>query len=83
MYRGRPDTMVPSRRADSEGILTDDDAQAEVYLISSIEKEHVKLRDRFRQMAEGSRKVPRVLKSDWLLATAMAQKMLPIEGYEL
>ena len=83
MYRGRADMMVPSRRADSNASGTDEDAHAEVYLISGAEKEQTRVWHRFKQMAEGSRKVPRILRPDWLLETAMAQKILPVEKYQL
>ena len=83
MYRGRPVTMVPSRRADSETSTADDDAQAEVFLISGAGKDQERLWARFRQMAEGSRKVPKVVRPDWLLESAMAQQVLPVGNYEL
>lgn len=83
MYRGRPGTMVPSRRAESETSAMDDDAEAEVFLISGTEKEHERLWSRFRQMAEGSRKTPRIVRSDWLIESAMTQQILPVDKHEL
>ncbi len=83
MYRGRPGTMVPSRRAESETSTADDDAQAEVFLISGPGKDHERLWSRFRQMAESSRKVPRIVRSEWLLESAMAQEILPFGDHEL
>jgi Regulator of Ty1 transposition protein 107 BRCT domain len=83
MYRGRPGTMVPSRRPDSETSTTEDDAEAEVLLISGPDKEQARIWSRFRQMAEGSRKVPKIIQSDWLLESAMAQKVLPVGNHEL
>ena len=83
LYRGRPGTMVPSRRAESETSATDDDAEAEVFLISGSDKDQERLWSRFRQMAEGSRKIPRIVRSDWLLASAMAQQILPVDDHEL
>ena len=83
MYRGRPGTMVPSRRADSETSTTDEAAQAEVFLISGQDKEQERLWPKFRQMAEGSRKIPIIVRSDWLLESAMAQKILPVGKHEL
>jgi hypothetical protein len=83
MYRGRPGTMVPSRRAESEASTTDDDSQAEVFLISGSDKDNERLWPRFRQMAEGSRKIPRIVRSDWLLESAMAQQILPVGSHEL
>src|SRR5271155_1527247 len=66
-YKGRPSSRVASRRADMEVDATDDDSQNEVYLISGPEKENFKLWSRFRQMAEGCRKNPRIVSPDWLL----------------
>lgn len=82
-YRGRPGTMVPSRRADSEASTTDEAAQAEVFLISGQDKDQARVWTRFRQMAEGSRKIPRIVRSDWLLESAMAQQILPVGSHEL
>jgi hypothetical protein len=83
MYRGRPGTMVPSRRADSEVSTTDDSFQAEVVLISGPDKEQARVWPRFRQMAEGSRKIPRIVRTEWLIESAMAQEILPIGSHEL
>lgn len=82
-YRGRPGTMVSSRRADSQASITDEASQAEVFLISGQDKDQQRVWSRFRQMAEGSRKVPRIVRSDWLLESAMAQQILPVGGHEL
>ena len=82
-YRGRPGTMVPSRRADSETSTTDEEGHNDVYLISGPEKENGKIWTRFKSMAEGSRKIPRILRADWLLETAMKQKVLPVGTYEI
>ena len=80
-YTGRKGTMVPSRRAESE---KDDDPENVAILISNPEPVNEKsLWSRFRQMAEGSRKTPKVVKSDWLLETAMCQKIQPTAKYEL
>ncbi|KAL9108158.1 MAG: hypothetical protein Q9227_007012 [Pyrenula ochraceoflavens] len=82
-YRGRPGTMVPSRRAGSEAsTMTDEDTDAEIYLLSGLEKEHKVLWPKFRKMAEGSRKIAKIVGSDWVLESAMAQKILPVEEYE-
>jgi Regulator of Ty1 transposition protein 107 BRCT domain len=83
MYRGRPGTMVPSRRADGEDSTMDDSFQAEVILISGPDKDQARVWPRFRQMAEGSRKIPRIVRSEWLIESAMAQEILPIGSHEL
>ena len=82
-YNGRPGTRVPSRRADSESSTTDDDTQNEVYLISGPEIENTRLWAKFRTMAEGCRKSPRIVRPDWLLETAMTQKLMPVGNHEL
>ena len=81
-YQGRPGTTVPSRRADSES-ATEDDSQNEVFLLSGLDKENVKVWNRFKAMAEGSRRIPRIVKADWLLETAMTQKIVPARGLEI
>lgn len=82
-YRGRPGTMVPSRRADSDHSASDEASQAEVFLISGQGKDQERVWSRFRQMAEASRKVPRIVRSEWLLESAMAQQILPVGHHEL
>jgi Regulator of Ty1 transposition protein 107 BRCT domain/twin BRCT domain len=81
IWRNRKGTMVPSRRAESDPD-TDDDTQ-DVYLLSGPGIENDNLWKRFRQMAEGSRKTPRIVKADWLLESAMCQKVLPTHAYEI
>ncbi|KIV79382.1 hypothetical protein PV11_06945 [Exophiala sideris] len=83
LWRGRKGTTVPSGRADSEGV--DADANIEVYLLSSEEdrQQQKSLWNRFKEMAEGSRKSPRIVAADWLLESAMSQQVLPIKRYEL
>ena len=82
-YKGRPGTMVPSGRADSERSGTDDEGQNEVYLLSTPDPDNGKTWAKFRAMAEGSRKMPRIVRTDWLLETAMHQKILPVEKHEI
>lgn len=84
LWRGRKGTTVPSGRADSEGGV-DTDANNEVYLLSGEEdrNQQKSLWNRFKDMAEGSRKIPRIVAADWLLESAMSQQVLPIKQYEL
>jgi hypothetical protein len=82
IWRNRKGTMVPSRRAESEPD-SDDDAHNDVYLLCEAEPSNAALRKRFQEMAEGSRKIPRIVKSDWLVETAMQQKILPTSDYEV
>ncbi len=82
LWRNRKGTTVPSGRADSEA-TTDTDVHNDVYLVTDEGKEHQPLWSRFKEMAEGSRKVPRIVTADWLLETAMSQQVLPTKQYEL
>ena len=63
--------------------MTDDDGQNEVYLLSTPDPENARLWAKFRTMAESSRKIPRIVRTDWLLESAMHQRMLPVEKYEI
>ncbi|RMZ83823.1 hypothetical protein DV737_g1435, partial [Chaetothyriales sp. CBS 132003] len=80
-WRNRKGTMVPSRRADSEAESEDGGGGNEVYLLSADEAGSEKLWDRFRQMVEHSRKTPRIVSTDWLIESALSQKILPADGY--
>jgi len=81
-YRGRSGQIVPSRRADND-VSTEDDTQNEVYLLSGPNKESSRVWNKFKQMAEGSRKIPRIVSTEWLLESAMCQEVLPVENYAL
>ena len=83
LYEGRPHNMVGSRRGDSEVDEVEAEAQKDAVLISSVSDHSMKLWRKFRQMAEGSRKIPWIVKSDWLLETAITQKVLPYDKYEI
>ena len=82
-YKGRPTQMVPSRRSDRETSIPEDDGPNEVYLLSGPDKEYARIWTRFKQMAENSRQVPRIVRADWLLEVAMTQTMLPVGAHEL
>lgn len=82
LWRNRRGQTVPSSRADSDA-STDTDANHDVYLVTDERKENKPMWSRFKEMAEGSRKVPRVVLTDWLLETAMSQQILPPQRYEV
>lgn len=82
LWKNRKGTTVPSGRAESE-TSTDTDTNNDVYLLSEDSKQNQGLWMRFREMVEGSRKVPRIVKTDWLLETAMSQRLLPTKLYEM
>lgn len=82
LWKNRKGTTVPSTRADSEE-STDTEANNNVYLLSGDGKENQGLWSRFREMVEASRKVPKIVRTDWLLETAMSQQIRPSKPYEL
>lgn len=82
LWRGRKGTTVRPGRADSE-VSTDIEANKDVYLLSDERRENKSLWCRFGEMAEESRNIPRVVRVDWLLDTAMSQVLLPTKQYEL
>ena len=82
LWKNRKGTMVPSTRADSED-STDTEANNDVYLLSDDSKENQGLSLRFKEMVQDSRKVPKIVKTDWLLETAMSQQIRPTKPYEL
>lgn len=82
-YRGRHINMIPSTRAGSETSTTDEDVQHEVYLLSAPGHENHRVWSKFREMAEHSRKSPRIVTTEWLIETAMCQRIKPIVDYEL
>ncbi|RMZ82777.1 hypothetical protein DV738_g1490, partial [Chaetothyriales sp. CBS 135597] len=79
-WRNRKGTLVPSRRADSDA-ESEDENQHEVYLLSADDAGCEKLWDRFRQMAEHSRRTARIVSTDWLVESALSQKILPASRY--
>jgi hypothetical protein len=83
LFRGRPGTIVPSRRGDGDTEMLNDEGQEEAFLISGPEKDQARLWAKFSQMAEESRMTPRIVRSDWLLESAMAQQILPVGNHAL
>ncbi len=82
LWKNRKGTTVPSGRAGSEE-STDTDANNDVYLLSDDSKGNQGLWSRFREMVEGSRKAPKIVKTDWILETAMCQQLRSTKPYEL
>jgi hypothetical protein len=54
-----------------------------VYLISGVSLDHVKVWPRFRQMVQSMGKIPRIVHVNWLLDIAMSQEILWKDEYEL
>jgi hypothetical protein len=82
VYHGRPGTTLPTRRVENSPDSDDEEADA-LYLISGTKKDQAKLWSKFRQLAEGQRWKPRIVKTDWLLDQAMAQELRWDDSYEL
>lgn len=79
MFRGRAGlTLGGGRRAADE---TDD--SREVYLISGDEKGHMKLWPKFRALAKDAKKIPKIVRADWLIDIAMSQEWRWNDSFEL
>lgn len=79
LYRGR----APSSRAgglDGDG---EDMDSANVYLISGIAPEETRLWPKFRQMVQGVGKLPRIVRTDWMLDLALRQEVRWVDEYDL
>lgn len=88
LFRGRLALANHSRREESddeESEIEDDDepGRNEVFLLSSAEPKHARLWPRFRQVAGDIKKIPRIIRVDWLLDMAMSQDLRAVDEYEL
>lgn len=81
LWRNRKNAIIPSTRAESEASTDTDDSI--VYLLSDKKEGNQSLCDRFRDMAHKSRKTPRIIDPDWLIESAMSQKLLPTTTYDI
>jgi hypothetical protein len=79
LYKGRKSLAVSSRPED-EGPDDDDEY---IYLVSGTTAPQSKLWPKFRSMAESVGKLPRIVKTDWLLDLALSQEIRWEERYEL
>lgn len=79
-YQGRKGTRVKSHRAGSEGAA---DENTDVYLISPEDGDNSKLWQQFKSMVLSSRMTPRIVRTDWLIESAMRQEILPVTRYAL
>jgi hypothetical protein len=89
LFRGRVSMNEGRARSDS---MDDDDEEEgdeghpekdEVYLLSGIAPEQVKLWPRFRQMVHEVGKTPRIVNVNWLLDIAMSQEIRWKDEYEV
>ncbi|PGH12353.1 hypothetical protein AJ80_06763 [Polytolypa hystricis UAMH7299] len=84
LYRGRSGMAISGRRtAADEGQHAGGGDAEEVFLISGLEKSHMKLWPKFRTMVQDARKVPRIVGADWLLEIAMSQEWRSDDNFEL
>ncbi len=82
LFRARAGSIAASRTG--AGDETEDDEEADyVYLISGASPEEKKLWSKFRSMAQGVGKVPRIVRSDWMLDLALRQEVRWLDSYEL
>ncbi|KAM5480507.1 regulator of Ty1 Transposition [Microsporum audouinii] len=80
LYRGRSGTTISGRRS---AVDTSDQAEAEeVFLISGLDKSSVKLWEKFRTMARDAKRVPKIVRSDWILDIALSQEWRGGDSYE-
>lgn len=80
LWRNRKNTINSSTRAGSEANADCEDSV--IYLLSDKKQENQPLWDRFKEMAESNGKTPWIVSPDWLLESAMSQKLLPPQPYD-
>lgn len=81
MYRGRPVAVVGRTKEEEDSTDSDEDGDGdrgveenEVYLISGNDKSHMRLWPKFRAMVRDAQKIPRIVRSEWLLEIAISQE---------
>lgn len=84
MYRARAGSTATLRAGlDKDNDGSEAETSGYVYLISGTNPEEAKLWPRFRQMIEGTGKIPLVVRQDWMLDLALSQRHQWREFYEL
>jgi len=78
VYRGRVGNLIKPSRPDEE-----EEEEEPVYLLSTTKPEEKRLWPKFEQMAKDGHMEPRIVSTEWLLDTAMAQKAKWEEKYLL
>ena len=85
LYRARAGSITSAKAGYLDS--TDDDDEPEepehVYLISGGKAEEQKLWPKFSQMVESIWKVPRIVRTDWMLDLALSQEIRWDESYEV
>ena len=85
LYRGRAASNTSSRITIADGATegAQADAPEYLYLLSGQSPEEARLWPKFRQMAEGLGKTPRIAKTDWMLDLSLSQKVRWLDSYEI
>ncbi|PGH12085.1 hypothetical protein AJ79_04484 [Helicocarpus griseus UAMH5409] len=85
LFRGRSGITLPNRRVSNEETEARDGAPSkdEIYLVSGAERGHARLWPKFRSMVLNAKKIPKIVRTDWLLTIAMAQEWRVDDSLEL
>jgi hypothetical protein len=83
LFRGRVSYQSQREESDDDSSVDENPGRKEMYLLSSVMPDQIKTWPKFRQMALGMGKTPRIVRVDWLLDIAMSQELRNAEGYEL
>ena len=83
LYRGRPGSVTASRRTSEGDQMSQEPEGGKMFLVSSASQQDAKLWTKFRQTVEGIGRVPMVVKTDWLLDSALSQEARDGDGYLL
>ncbi|KAI4214615.1 MAG: hypothetical protein LQ351_003032 [Letrouitia transgressa] len=85
LYRARAGSAAAARAGglDDDADQMDIDTPDYAYLISGTTPEEAKLWPKFRQMAQGTGKLPRIVRTDWMLDLALRQEIQWHDGYSL
>jgi len=83
LFRGRAGAIPGKARGMGGGSVDADGEEDVVYLISGTKLEEQRLWAKFRSMVDAVGKVPRVVRTDWMLDAALRQEVRGMEGYEV
>ena len=85
LYRARAGLVASSRTSGPDG-ASDGEGHEDsevVYLISGFSPDETRLWRKFRQMVQSSGKMPRIVKTDWILDIALSQRVQWNDQYEM
>ncbi|KAF9895426.1 hypothetical protein FE257_000332 [Aspergillus nanangensis] len=83
LFRGRVSYQSQREESDDDSSGDEGSGRKEVYLLSSVAVDQMRVWPRFRQMVESIGKTPRIVRVDWLLDIAMSQMLRSADDYEL